>query len=265
MPIVQEGQKLGGKSGKSLRCLALPLSVGDFGWFVRYLVCWMPPRFFIYQKIRKQDRGRPGIHCRMGGKRPGGTSLNRYFFLNRLTGSGRLFSSKDQNDTRGIRLVEKIPFTIYSGYSFCGICVSIASAVDTVFAIQAYRTLPASRFVLIEDEVSLGLETKNSPNLEGPAFWKSNDPVVIIKRAGLFSWPIFKMNGSRLLFTRSLTQCYPFAPIGAIANGPLTSIWAWTRNKKTLRKSRGCHSSRFRRFPTSPQLVREAEKPATAT
>jgi len=80
----------------------------------------------------------------------------------------------------------KIPFKIYSGDSFGGICVSVESAVDIVLAIQANHALHKSRLVLIEDEVSFGLETKNFLHLEGPALWKSNDLVANLKKSTSF-------------------------------------------------------------------------------
>lgn len=67
----------------------------------------------------------------------------------------------------------KIPITIYSGDSFGGICDSVESAIDIVLAIQEQHKYHKSRVVLIEDEVSFGLETKDFVNLEGPALWKS--------------------------------------------------------------------------------------------
>ncbi|WP_163384202.1 SatD family protein [Cyclobacterium jeungdonense] len=80
----------------------------------------------------------------------------------------------------------KIPFTIYSGDSFGGICDSIESAIDIVLAIQEYHKYHNSRLVLIEDDVSFGLETKKFLNLEGPALWKSNDLLDNLKKSTSF-------------------------------------------------------------------------------
>ncbi|WP_162417608.1 SatD family protein [Cyclobacterium roseum] len=80
----------------------------------------------------------------------------------------------------------KIPITVYSGDSFGGICDSVESAIEIVFAIQERHNYHQSRLVLIEDEVSFGLETKNFLNLEGPALWKSQGLLDNLKKSTSF-------------------------------------------------------------------------------
>lgn len=67
----------------------------------------------------------------------------------------------------------KIPFTIYSGDSFGGVCRSIEDALEIILRIQENQQYHKSRFVLIEDVVSFGMDKKVFVNLEGPALWKS--------------------------------------------------------------------------------------------
>lgn len=75
----------------------------------------------------------------------------------------------------------KIPLTIYSGDSFGGICDNVDSAVKIVLAIQEHQKYQKSRVVLIEDEVSYGLDKKNFLTLEGPALWKSQNQLKKLK------------------------------------------------------------------------------------
>jgi len=76
----------------------------------------------------------------------------------------------------------KIPLTIYSGDSFGGICNDINSAIKIVLAIQEYQRFHKSKIVLIEDEISYGIDKKNFLTLEGPALWKSKNKLEILKK-----------------------------------------------------------------------------------
>lgn len=67
----------------------------------------------------------------------------------------------------------KIPLTIYSGDSFGGTCNNINAAIDIVLALQEYQKYHKTRIILIEDEISYGLEQNSFLTLEGPALWKS--------------------------------------------------------------------------------------------
>lgn len=80
----------------------------------------------------------------------------------------------------------KIPITIYSGDSFGGICNNVESAINIVLAIQENHKYHKSRVVLIEDEISFGLETKKFLNLEGPALWKSQGLLDNLKKSASF-------------------------------------------------------------------------------
>lgn len=76
----------------------------------------------------------------------------------------------------------KIPITIYSGDSFGGICDNIVSASKIILAIQEYKKHHKTRIVLIEDEISFGLDKKNFLTLEGPALWKSQNLLEKLKK-----------------------------------------------------------------------------------
>ncbi|MGM0580924.1 MAG: SatD family protein [Bacteroidota bacterium] len=80
----------------------------------------------------------------------------------------------------------KVPLTIYSGDSFGGVCLSLASAINIVLAIQELQKYHNSRVVLIEDKISFGLDTNNFLSLEGPALWKSGDMLKKLKNNSSF-------------------------------------------------------------------------------
>ena len=75
-----------------------------------------------------------------------------------------------------------IPFTIYSGDSFGAVCKDVASATEIILAIQEVQKYQRSRIVLIEDEITYGIEQKNFLTLEGPALWKSEEKLASIKK-----------------------------------------------------------------------------------
>ncbi len=75
-----------------------------------------------------------------------------------------------------------IPFTIYSGDSFGAVCNDVASAAEMILNIQEIQIYQKSRFVLIEDEITYGMEQKNFLTLEGPALWKSEEQLSNLKK-----------------------------------------------------------------------------------
>ena len=82
----------------------------------------------------------------------------------------------------------KIPITIYSGDSFGCICKNIKAAVQIVLDIQNLQKPYDSRMVLIQDEITFGLDKGSFLNLEGPALWKSQNNLQKLKTEGeLFS------------------------------------------------------------------------------
>lgn len=80
----------------------------------------------------------------------------------------------------------KIPFAVYSGDSFGGICKDFNSSVLIILKIQEYLRNFKSRIVLIEDEVSYGLENQKFQFLEGPALWKIPSQLERVKRNDTF-------------------------------------------------------------------------------
>lgn len=85
----------------------------------------------------------------------------------------------------------KIPLTVYSGDSFGGICDTVNSAVSIILAIQEHQQPHKSRIVLIEDEVSYGLsstslDSESFLTLEGPALWKSQPQMDMLKKSKSF-------------------------------------------------------------------------------
>ncbi len=75
-----------------------------------------------------------------------------------------------------------IPITIYSGDSFGAVCNDVVSAIEIILAIQETQKHQRSRFVLIEDEITYGMDKKNFLTLEGPALWKSEEKLTAIKK-----------------------------------------------------------------------------------
>lgn len=75
-----------------------------------------------------------------------------------------------------------IPFAIYSGDSFGAVCSNISSAVEIILAMQEVQKYYSSRHVLIEDEISYGIEKRNFLTLVGPALWKSEEKLNILKK-----------------------------------------------------------------------------------
>lgn len=76
----------------------------------------------------------------------------------------------------------KIPFSIYSGDSFGAVSRDIGSALKIILAIQEVQRYQNSRIVLIEDEVTFGVEKNNFLSLEGPALWKSEELLTQLKK-----------------------------------------------------------------------------------
>lgn len=75
-----------------------------------------------------------------------------------------------------------IPFTIYSGDSFGAVCKDIPSAAEIILAMQEVQKYYTSRYVLIRDEISYGIDEKNFLTLVGPALWKSEEKLNFIKK-----------------------------------------------------------------------------------
>lgn len=75
-----------------------------------------------------------------------------------------------------------IPFTIYSGDSFGAVCKDISSAAEIILAMQEVQEYYTSRYVIIKDEISYGIDEKNFLTLVGPALWKSEEKLNSIKK-----------------------------------------------------------------------------------
>lgn len=76
----------------------------------------------------------------------------------------------------------KIPFSVYSGDSFGAVCKDLTSALEIVLAIQEFQRHQNSRIILIEDEVTFGMEKNNFLALEGPALWRSEEKLKQAKK-----------------------------------------------------------------------------------
>lgn len=76
----------------------------------------------------------------------------------------------------------KIPFTVYSGDSFGAVCTDISSAAEIILSMQEVQKYYKSRYVLIEDEISYGIDKKSFLTLVGPALWKSEEKLNFIKK-----------------------------------------------------------------------------------
>ncbi len=77
-----------------------------------------------------------------------------------------------------------VPLVIYSGDSFGGIAKDPSSALKLLLLIQEQLKPIKARMVLVEDEVSFGLENRNFLELEGPALWKSSEKMQELKDTG---------------------------------------------------------------------------------
>lgn len=75
-----------------------------------------------------------------------------------------------------------IPFTVYSGDSFGAVCTDISSAAKIILSMQEIQKYYKSRYVLIEDEISYGIDKKSFLTLVGPALWKSEEKLNLIKK-----------------------------------------------------------------------------------
>ena len=75
-----------------------------------------------------------------------------------------------------------IPFTIYSGDSFGAVSNDLITSIEIIFAIQEYQQPYMSRIVLIEDNITYGIDNKNFLTLEGPALWKSQEMLNFLKK-----------------------------------------------------------------------------------
>jgi hypothetical protein len=53
-----------------------------------------------------------------------------------------------------------IPFTVYSGDSFGAVCTDIPAAAEIILSMQEVQKYYKSRHVLIEDEISYGIDKK---------------------------------------------------------------------------------------------------------
>lgn len=80
----------------------------------------------------------------------------------------------------------KIPLIVYSGDSFGGTCDNLNTAIKIVMAIQEYQKYQKSRMVIIEDQVTFGLEKNNFLALEGPALWKSQNNLEKLRKTPSF-------------------------------------------------------------------------------
>lgn len=76
----------------------------------------------------------------------------------------------------------KIPFSVYSGDSFGAVCKDLTSALEIVLAIQEFQRHQNSRIILIEDEVTFGMEKNNFLALEGPALWRGEEKLKQAKK-----------------------------------------------------------------------------------
>lgn len=80
----------------------------------------------------------------------------------------------------------KIPLIIYSGDSFGGTCISISAATTLILALQKELGIHKANIVLIQDEVTYGIASKDFLKLEGPALWESKAMLEKTKKSDSF-------------------------------------------------------------------------------
>ena len=106
-----------------------------------------------------------------------------------IKSSNRFHPDKWENFHQSIETINerfasdfKIPFTVYSGDSFGAVCTDISSAAEIILSMQEVQKYYKSRYVLIEDEISYGIDKKSFLTLVGPALWKSEEKLNFIKK-----------------------------------------------------------------------------------
>lgn len=107
-----------------------------------------------------------------------------------IKSSKRFHTDKWENFHQSIESINKIyqkeliiPFSVYSGDSFGAVCTDISSATEIILFMQKIQKYYKSRFVLIEDEISYGIDKKSFLTLVGPALWKSEEKLDSIKKS----------------------------------------------------------------------------------
>jgi hypothetical protein len=106
-----------------------------------------------------------------------------------IKSSKRFHPDKWENFHQSIEIINErfasdftIPFTVYSGDSFGAVCTDISSAAGIILSMQEVQKYYKSRYVLIEDEISYGIDKKSFLTLVGPALWKSEEKLNFIKK-----------------------------------------------------------------------------------
>lgn len=117
----------------------------------------------------------------------------------------------------------KIPFTIYSGDSFGAVCKDLITAVEIILAIQEYQQPYMSRTVLIEDNITYGIDNKNFLTLEGPALWKSQAMLNFLKK-------------NKMLFESDLQNQLMAISINTLINMVLSFKMDWDKKIWTIYK-----------------------------
>lgn len=115
----------------------------------------------------------------------------------------------------------EVPFTIYSGDSFGAVCKDVISAIEQILKMQEIQQYYKSRYVLIEGEISYGIDKRNFLTMEGPALWKSEDELIRIKKR-------------KLLFNSSLENDLLALSINTIMNLILTIKDDWNEQEWTV-------------------------------
>jgi hypothetical protein len=106
-----------------------------------------------------------------------------------IKSSKRFHSDKWENFHQSVETINErfasdltIPFTVYSGDSFGAVCTDISSAAEIILSMQEVQKYYKSRYVIIEDEISYGMDKKSFLTLVGPALWKSEEKLNFIKK-----------------------------------------------------------------------------------
>lgn len=107
-----------------------------------------------------------------------------------IKSSKKFHHDKWENFHQSIETINKIyqkkliiPFTVYSGDSYGAVCKDISSAAEIILSMQENQKYYKSRFVLIEDEISYGIDKKSFLTLVGPALWKSEEKLNSLKKS----------------------------------------------------------------------------------
>ena len=98
----------------------------------------------------------------------------------------KLFHQAIESLNRDFEKELTTPLVVYSGDSFGAIVKNVNTAVTLSLKLQERISPLKVRIVLIEDEVSYGLESRNFLELEGPALWKSPDRMKELKENGSY-------------------------------------------------------------------------------